>query len=92
VRIQGAAQVIEFVDGFLNEVGLADNAPATMSEWPFRYFVQLWRDRSKPHSGAPEVDGTREGVVDHGNEMVPFRNSTTALRSATWMSGVMVST
>ena len=32
-------------------------APATISLWPFRYFVQLWSTRSKPRSRGRKLTG-----------------------------------
>src|SRR3989442_2803281 len=50
-------------------------APATMSEWPLRYLVALWRDRSKPNS-----DG-RKSVDLGGRRIIRSEEHTSELQS-----------
>ena len=68
-------------------------APATMSEWPFMYFVQLWRERSKPCSSGRKLTGVANVLSIIDTSPCDRAKRAIASRSATCMSGfVIVST
>ena len=62
-------------------------APATMSEWPFRYLVQLWRTRSMPTDAGRKLIGLANVLSTRETSPFAFANFATAGTSATWTSG-----
>ncbi len=64
--------------------------PATMSEWPFRYFVALCMTSSKPCSAGRKLTGVAKVASIVETRPRRFANAATAGRSITRSSGFVI--
>src|SRR5438876_6361139 len=93
VWIKAPSQMVQFVVTFSIRLDFPTTAPATMSEWPLRYLVALWRDRSKPNSNGRKFTGLAKVLSIMETSPWLFAKLTTDSRSGTCIRGFeMVST